>query len=215
MKTASEAWITSTKTAADWQRERDDLVPGNTAAWKAAVDEYFHRRVEERYLKPLRVLLQAYEKDDEKSRGEGFAILAVQCTLIEFLESTMQGKNYVYKRKTDPPLGQDEYSNSGDMFAAFLHRRAPFCDFFKTTTLADDFYKNVRCPLLHEARTKGKWRVWAGSSGSPIIDEKKKIVFRNAFFRGLQQFVKWYVGEVPSNPDLQAAFKKKFEAICT
>ena len=28
-------------------------------------------------------------------------------------------------------------------------------------TVANDFYEAMRCGLLHEARTKGKWVIWS------------------------------------------------------
>jgi hypothetical protein len=54
-------------------------------------------------------------QQNDSQREEGFSIVAVQCSLIEFLESTIQGKSYRYRRDGDPQLGQYEYSNSGSL----------------------------------------------------------------------------------------------------
>jgi len=72
--------------------------------------------------------------------GEGFAIAALQCTLIEFLESTEQGINYVY-RNADPVQHQDSWS--GDVFSSFLTKRRPFAACFDEAA-AKSFYEGMR-----------------------------------------------------------------------
>ncbi|MBD0350568.1 MAG: hypothetical protein ICV65_05370, partial [Flavisolibacter sp.] len=94
-------------------------------------------------------------KDNGTYRGEGFSIMAIICSLVEFPESTYQGINYRYRTKDDSPLGQYEYGGSSDNFISFLTQRSPFDKYFGKTK-AKGFYKNVRCGLLHEARTRGK-----------------------------------------------------------
>ena len=42
------------------------------------------------------------------------------------------------------------------MFVNFLSKREPFKQVFNEP-LAKEFYKNIRCPLLHEAATRGGW----------------------------------------------------------
>ena len=147
-------------------------------------------------------------------RGEGFSIVAIQCSLIEFLESTIQGKSYRYVRKGDPPLGQHEYSNSGNIFESFLVNRTPFNGEF-TPQLAHDFYVSVRCGVLHEARTKNGWTILAKSKTGQVVDANLKIVYRDNFQSSLLDFVEWYKRELPSRRDLQEAFLRKFNSLCT
>jgi hypothetical protein len=52
-------------------------------------------------------------------QGEGFAILAIQCALVEFLESTLQGIKYRHLRRGET-LGPYEYSSSRDVFVSLL-----------------------------------------------------------------------------------------------
>jgi hypothetical protein len=85
----------------------------------------------------------------------------MQWRIVEFLESTIQGKSYRFLRREAPPLGPYEYSSSSDIFVSFLVNRTPFSSDFKTEDTARDFYEGVRCGLLHEARTKNGWTVWA------------------------------------------------------
>ena len=57
-------------------------------------------------------------------------------------------------------MGTYEYSSSSDIFISFLTNRMPFKDEFNKDQ-ARDFYISVRCGLLHEARTKNGWTIWA------------------------------------------------------
>jgi hypothetical protein len=95
--------------------------PGSVAElWQTAFSEYFYERLSSRYLEPISVL-----QDCGTFQGEGFSIVAIQCSLIEFLESTVQGLSYRYRRRNDPPIGPHEYSGSGDIFVQFLAPDSP------------------------------------------------------------------------------------------
>ena len=163
-----------------------------------------------RYLTPIETLQQSGSQC-----GEGFSIVAVQCTLIEFLESTIQGKSYRYRRDGDPLLGQHEYSNSGSIFESFLTNRTPFKVEFITQQLAHDFYVSVRCGVLHEARTKNGWVIRA-KHGSRIIDTTgaQKILYRDNFQKALLDFVAWYKSTLTSDSAIQEAFVRKFDSLC-
>jgi len=99
--------------------------------WETAFAEYFHGRLSARYLDPIKVL-----QDNGTLQGEGFSIAAIQCSLIEFLESTVQGKSYRLLRGA-PLLGPHEYSRSGDMFESFFVNRAPFNTEFNAAAAHD------------------------------------------------------------------------------
>lgn len=87
---SNDVILATGKTCADWQEFRSQLVPGGDAdQWQRAFDEFLMGRLELRYLKPIRIL-----QEHGTLEGEGFSILAILCTLVEFLESTFQGKNY-------------------------------------------------------------------------------------------------------------------------
>lgn len=101
-------------------------MPGcDVGVWREAAKDYFHQRLFSRYLEPIGVL-----QDHGTYTGEGFSIAAIQCTLIEFLESTVQGLTYRYRRGATT-LGPYEYSNSKDLFVSFLKTRDPFSNDFK------------------------------------------------------------------------------------
>ena len=214
--------IAGSLSASDWWTLRKSLSPGvDPTLWRRAFDDYYRQRLSLRYLEPIRAL-----QDHGSFRGEGFSIVAIQCTLIEFLASTIEGKNYRQRPKKDePPLGAHEYSNSGDMFVRFLSEQSPFKQFFDRDA-AQDFYENVRCPLLHEARTKNGWSIWAfnfdpdispeqKAKHSPPIDPKRKIIFRDNLQSLFLQFVDEYGAKVISDVSLQAAFIRKFDNLAT
>jgi hypothetical protein len=200
-------YIAGWKTADDWRAHRATLlVGGDPVAWQGTFTDYFLERLRLRYLNPIRVL-----QEHGTFRGEGFSILALQCTLIEFFESTVQGVNYRYVRRGEI-LGQHEYSGSGVLFTQFLCTRDPFAREFDQQ-LADDFYAGIRCGLLHEARTKNGWRVWASGASVNVVDRGRKIVFRDNFQRGLHAFIEWYEKELPYDATLQRAFIRKFDSL--
>jgi hypothetical protein len=192
-----------------WQAFRGTLtVAGDVASWEKAYKDYFHARLSHRYLKPIKTL-----QTGGSTRGEGFSIVAIQCSLIEFLESTIQGKNYLYTRNGNLPLGQYAYSNRGAIFESFLANRTPFDREF-APPLAHDFYVGVRCGVLHEARTKNGWMILAESETGQIIDPNLKIVYRDNFQTALLKFVRWYKTALPPTPALQETFLRKFDNLC-
>ena len=204
----ANVYISGWKTAADWAAFRGTLVVGgDPEAWQRAFQEYFWTRIDLRYLHPIRIL-QEYGT----FQGEGFSILALQCTLIEFLESTVQGVNYRYLRPGEQ-LGPYEYNSSSDVFASFLYNREPFARDFDEP-LAKEFYRDIRCGLLHEARTKGGWKVWAQAPDRRVVDRARRIVYRNNFQRALDQFISWNKGALPHDVALQEAFIRKFNNLC-
>jgi len=200
--------IAGSKTAADWHAFRSSLKVGSDPAqWQQAYDEYFCARLNLRYLDPISVLQQ-----HGSFQGEGFSIVAIQCTLVEFLEATLQGKSYRYLRRGDV-LGPYEYSSSSDIFVNFLCTRRPF-DIDFDEPVARDFYVSVRCGLLHEARTKNDWPIWAKSPTKRVIDRVNRIVYRDTFQVALEEFITSYGSSLQSDAALQEAFIRKFDSLC-
>jgi hypothetical protein len=209
MNTNGHVYVARRKTCADWQALRARLAPGcDRKYWEDAANDYFRDRLSFRYLDPIRVL-----QESGSFQGEGFSIVAIQCTLIEFLESTLKGLSYRFLRRGEQ-LGQYEYSNSSDLFVAFLCERQPFAKEFGRD-LAQDFYEGVRCGLLHEARTKKDWTIWAVSPLGTIVCDAPKRVYRDNFQAAILQFVEWYCSVLPADAALQEAFIRKFDSLCT
>ena len=210
MKTKGDVKIAGEFTVDEWKARKIVLeAVGGQQNWKQAYEDFFVGRLKTRYLRPIDLLI----KDGVKA-GEGFSIVALHCTLIEFLASTLEGKSY----KHCPPgsgtkCGEHEYSNSSKLFTNFLSSAIPFKKYFSKTQ-ACKFYENVRCPLLHEARTKDGWKIRAGGSADRPIDVEEKIVYRNELQEAFEEFVKWYGENLPKCKKLQEAFIRKFESLC-
>lgn len=201
--------IAGKRTVKDWQELKKTLVPGaDPKLWENAFQSFFEVRISTRYLKPVEIL-----RASRTSNGEGFSILAIHCSMVEFLESTLQGISYRHRRNCDPPLSKDEYSQSGIIFTTFLSKRPPFCRTFDAS-LAADFYTGVRCALLHEARTRDGWTVKAKGPDIVTVSGGQKVVYRNNFHEALLEFIEWYNGQLPSDRALQEAFIRKFDSLC-
>lgn len=204
-----ETVIAGKKTADDWKALLPELNAGNNHdAWTVAFDDFYLVRLRLRYLNPINLL-----KHHGTFQGEGFSIVAIQCSLVEFLETTIQGKSYRHRRRNDPPLGPYEYSSSEEVFISFLTKREPFLQDFNTAS-AKEFYKHVRCALLHEARTKDGWTIWARNTNGRLIDANDKVVFRDNMQTAFENFLQVYRNDLLNDSNLQAAFIRKFDSLC-
>lgn len=188
-------------------KDRLTVSPG-PSAWTEAFKDFFKMRLESRYFEPIKAITKIKE-----DAGEGFAIVALHCSLIEFLAATLEGKNYI-QGNGGAPLGDFEYSNSKDMFVEFLERNEPFKSIFSKAGTALNFYRSVRCGLLHEARTKGSWKIRVCESATQAIDVEEMVVCRNKMQEAFDQFVDWYGRQLPIDAALQQAFIRKFDSLC-
>ncbi len=204
-------FVSGSKTPADWKKAKARLSSESTEEdGLQAFEDFFRDRLELRYLGPIKTL-----QVNGTLTGEGFAIATIQCALVEFIEACIQGRSYRYVR---PPakLGQFEYSSSRELFKTFLTTRQPFASEFDAV-LADDFYENVRCALLHEARTKKGWRIWAFNTfgaQDQIVDKNSKIFYRDNFQIGLETLIADYRAELITNDGYKQAFIRKFDDLC-
>jgi hypothetical protein len=99
---------------------------------KADIADLVRKRFEERYLRPIL----------DSDIRHGFAMLAICCLMVEALESFRQGW-----KKT---------SNGSEAFCGFFHAHEQFTEL---RVVAHDFYRAVRCGILHQAETTEGWRV--------------------------------------------------------
>ena len=88
MNKTGDTQIAGSLTPDDWKKFRATLTPGGaTDLWKKAFDDYFHTHLSLRYLGPIKVL-----QDNGTFQGEGFSIAAIQCSIVEFLESMCKAR---------------------------------------------------------------------------------------------------------------------------
>lgn len=75
------------------------------------------------------------------------------------------------------------------MFVDFLEANEPFKTMFTGAGTAREFYSSVRCGLLHEARTKGRWRILVDPSAKQAIDTSVPAIYRNRLQPAFKDFV--------------------------
>ena len=112
--TTDNHYIAGWNTPNDWAAFSAGLVVGGTeASWQEAYEKYYLPRLELRYLHPIKLL-----QENGTFQGEGFSIMAILCSLVEFLESTYQGKLYKYLPRGQV-AGANEYSSSKKCSSVF------------------------------------------------------------------------------------------------
>ena len=202
-------------------REKNTPIYELDDVWYEAF-ELFQKRLDNKFFNPIAKIIR-----EKQLKGEGFAIVTVQCALIESLASFKEGKIFVYPKPRTP--AHYEYWESGKMFIKFLHDEEIFKDNFwcmeKGLKVKDkpfsatEFYKNIRCGLMHEARTKSDWTINATKkkvkTETVFLENRKskKAVLRSVLHYRLKEYVKQYVLELsnPQNVDLRKNFARKLD----
>tara|TARA_R110000803_G_scaffold96237_7_gene164357 strand:- start:2378 stop:3019 length:642 start_codon:yes stop_codon:yes gene_type:complete len=203
--------IARDETVKTWRVAREVLAADPT---REQLEDIFERflggRLESRYFEPIRKLNELCYDD-----GEGFAIVTLYCSIIEFLASIRTGQNYQYlDRKSSRKVRPDEYCDSKRMFVDFLRKQAPFKEVFQTKRDAKDFYKNVRCGLVHEARIKGNWRIRSKGNSKVAIDVAKKKIYRRLLPDLFSDYIASYKDQFLLSKALQESFLRKFDYLC-
>ena len=127
-------------------------------------------------------------------------MMAVGCLMIEALESFRLGL-------------PDSSRESERLFCSFFQRHEGLAAF---RPVAHDFYKHVRCGILHQAETTGRWRIRREGF---LLDIGAGPTSINAvkFLGELRVALDEYVGELSrSNWDADVSLKarRKLRAIC-
>lgn len=187
-------------TAADWKAL--DLDGGDATQWAQAIC-IFETRIRRRFIDPVDVLI-AHEIG-QKRGAFGFAILAIDCLLVETLQGFREGI-------------VDHNGQSGRLVKTFLSERFPthFDDGITRTSKAGKFYGRCRCGIHHSGQTDGDFRV---RRSGPMIEFKADdsvIVNRTAFHDALKREFDAYLAELadPTKNDLRMKFRRKMDAIC-
>lgn len=163
--------------------------------------------------------------------GEGFVIVTAQCALIETFAAFKEGK--VYDREQEE--NEIYYFNSRNLFVKFLTTESIFEGiFFNSNQIncphsAEQFYSEVRCGLMHEARTKGKWIIHKNEenyarnnprykkTGKFIKENRQheKIIFRNQLQKALEKYFEQYKSDLrnsdESHNNLRRFFARKLD----
>ncbi|GAB4234677.1 MAG: hypothetical protein Tsb0034_08490 [Ekhidna sp.] len=178
-----------------------DLSDPDSTDWNTAID-IFIKRIEPRYLEPIRILIAEDSKLDVRERRYGFTITAIMCLLIETL--------YCFRKGI-----LDNTGNAVITFREFLTESNSFKDHFDEES-ASAFYNHIRNGILHQAETKEKSRI---RDVGPLVRKIKGSIAinRTEFFNLLENEFHSYIDQLAdtSNAELRAAFIKKMNHVCS
>ena len=130
----------------------------------AALIRLRHR---ERYVNPVEC----------STHKHGFASMALACLLIETIQSFREG------------LG-DTKGRSKQMFCRFLTHEPGFEIF---GGIADQFFADIRCGLLHQGETRGGWTV---TRRGPLFDATTKQLNATRFMKAVNGALTNYCTEL-------------------
>jgi hypothetical protein len=183
--------ISASYTIDDWKaltfKSEDD--------WELAVD-MFKDRLKTRYLEHIDVLISR--------KTSGFAVLSLDCVLVETLQQFRNGAN------------KTPYGKSKQYFVDFL-TGTTFAQHFTEET-AKIFYTEIRCGLLHQSEAEGTSRIKRGML--PLValtaDNKSIVVNVHRFHDMLKDVIESYAQELlqPQSVDARGSFRKKMNFIC-
>jgi hypothetical protein len=168
--------------------------------WNRAI-EIFNERIGSRYLEPVDLLIEDDEKRKPIERRYGFSILAIDCLLIETLQSFREGLT-------------DTKNKSRKMFKKFLTSREGFREHFNPVQ-AKSFFYDFRCGILHQGEVMGPSLLWSvgllkgeKADGTPYINRTKVHEY-------VKEEVKRYSEELrdPANSELRRKFRIKMDFI--
>lgn len=190
--------------------------------WKTVIN-IFEKRIETKFFEPLKQL-----KKHGNNEGSGFSMVAIECLLIELFAAFREGKtfNHRYSKEKNPPTYQ--YGDCQSLYVDFLTKIYPFNSQFSSDLekikndvnffSASKFYTEVRCGLLHEGKTKGKWTINLKKSDEPKdIFLKKEVnklkIFRTALLRKIEEYLALYIKDLkkPENEGLRKHFARKMD----
>jgi len=150
--------------------------------------KFFEERIKERYIQPF----------DGNNNKNGFIMMASACLMIESLESFWQGW------KKSP--------NSALAFCQFFSRNPRF-DAIRGLT--QEFYKNVRCGIMHQGETTDGWHIRRDKS--ELFEVQTKTVDATKFLKEMENALNDYCKILESEPwdgEVWKRFRKKMNNVC-
>lgn len=153
------------------------------------IADFVKQRFEERYMRPMEV--------DTRTKN-GFTIMAVSCLMIEALESFYQG-------------WPNTKNKSELAFCKFFDRNV---NFLFIRGYAGEFYKNVRCGILHQAETTGGWHIRRKGA---IFDQSTKTINATKFITEVSVVLDRYCQDLKASQWEDAIVKnllRKMASIC-
>jgi hypothetical protein len=202
-----------------WQKLRPSLKSYKLDDnWISSI-ELFETRIREKYFNPILLLIK-----HGNTEGVGFAIVAIECILIETFAAFKTGVIYNnrYNEEKDPPY---QYCDSQDIFVNFLNSEELFKNYFNeepkevedkhVVFSANKFYVDVRCGLLHEGRTKKDWTINLKPKEETLgvlfgKDGNKKKIYRTILYKLLNKYFESYLNDLKLDSEKGELLRKNF-----
>lgn len=153
-----------------------------------AIATFIYQRFHERYLRSF----------ETNSKKNGFIMMASACLMIEALESFWNG--------------WPKSPNSALAFCQFFDRNSRFSSLHGQS---QEFYKHVRCGILHQGETTGGWHIRRDLH--TLFDKRTKTIDATVFLREMEGSLSDYCGALGVaawDSGLWKNFRKKMKDVC-
>lgn len=163
---------------------------------KTKISEFIYQRFYTRYIKPF----EYSEKRYKKMHKNGFSIMANCCLLIESLESFKNGWETTDRK-------------SQKAFESFFKSEPEFEE-IKKARLEQDFYKNIRCGILHQAETTNGWTI--DRISNKYFNAKTKKIDATKFMEKTKKTLKCYKDKLKNDDwdsEIWDNFRRKMRKI--
>lgn len=191
-------------TIAEWYALRDKLVPEHyDSRWKRVVTA-IRRRLTRRFVEPADALVRRERRNRRIPEGPGFAVLALDCLLLETL--------FGYERG-------GKATKTGRSFTRFLRTAPGFKESFAKEDRAKSFAGSIRNGLLHDGETRHGWIVWKGRAGGPLVyghPDGRLVLYRDAFHAAVSAYLGAYLAKLrePGEVELRRKLKTRIDRLC-
>lgn len=165
--------------------------------WEEAI-EIFEDRIRGRYLNVIREMI-----NNKNTHIDGFCIMALNCLLIETL---LQFK-----------YGWSETKRANCFhYSDFLYKE--FRDIFYRRSLAETFYKDIRCGILHSAETKNGSQLTIEQYDPILMLNKEGAISVDVIriYEALEEYFNNYIKKLKDkeSSNERKCFLKKMMYIC-
>lgn len=170
----------------------------NSIDWEKAID-IFEKRVFERFIEPIDILIDTEKNIPPINRKYGFLILATDCMILENIQCFYEGK-------------ENSNRKSEKVFIRFLTQRDNFKNHFDKKT-SSIFFKDFRCGILHQLETYNNSKIWSIGKMVSIV-ENNLIINRTEFHKNIKKEFYIYIQKLRTENNLRENFKTKMNFIC-
>lgn len=180
---------------------------------KIELADFFYHRFYGRYIKPFDFKNEKYINEYKN----GFAIMTSCCLLIEtytsFTELAFIDTNY----KSEKTFGYFFLKNNE--FGAFSKNGLELKEYLsvkkiKNKGIPSDFYKNVRCGILHNGETRNGWKI---VRNGPLFEENSKRINSVLFLEKLKNILKNFKNQLINsdfeNSEIWKTYKIRIELL--